>query len=68
MQDIIIPDDEAQLYEEEEVVLYPLQKKQEEAAYTFAKYRLFGGAKGGGKSYWLRSEVARLASSAPGVR
>lgn len=46
MQDIIIPDDEAIFYEEEEIELYPLQPKQEEAADTFTKYRLFGGAKG----------------------
>ena len=30
-------------------VLYPLQKKQKEFSDTFVKYRLYGGAKGGGK-------------------
>jgi len=40
--------------------LYPeLYPKQKEASKAFAKYRLYWGAKGGGKSHWLRSEVIR---------
>lgn len=47
--------------------IYPLQPKQQKAADTVKTYRLYGGAKGGGKSYWLRSEAARQALSAPGI-
>lgn len=50
------------------VQLYPLQPKQIEFAETFAKYRLYGWAKGGGKSYAMRSECSRQALSAPFVR
>ncbi len=49
-------------------VLYPLQPKQLEFVHTFARYRLFGGAKGGGKSYAMRAEAVRQAMSAPNVR
>lgn len=52
----------------EAVKLYPLQPKQLEFANTFAKYRLYGGAKGGGKSYAMRAECSRQCLSAPGVR
>lgn len=48
--------------------LYPLQPKQLEFANTFAKYRLYGGAKGGGKSYAMRAECVRQCLSLPGVR
>lgn len=49
-------------------VLYPLQPKQQEFANSLAKFRLFGGAKGGGKSYAMRSEATRMANTAPMVR
>lgn len=51
-----------------QIQLYPLQKKQEVFANTFAKYRLYGGAKGGGKSYAMRAECVRQCLSAPNVR
>jgi len=49
-------------------VLYPLQPKQLVFANTAIKFRLFGGAKGGGKSYAMRAESVRQALSCPGVR
>lgn len=48
--------------------LYFLQPKQLEFANTFAKFRVFGGAKGGGKSYAMRAECARQCLSAPKIR
>ena len=45
-----------------------LQPKQVEFAQCTAKYRLMGGAKGGGKSFSMRSEVVRQCLSRPGVR
>jgi len=42
----------------EEIIIYPLHPKQEECSLMIAKYRLFWGARGGWKSYWLRSEVS----------
>lgn len=54
----------------EEVTLYPLQPKQKQASkYPItAKYKLYWGAKGWGKSYWLRSEAARQAAKYEGIR
>ena len=48
--------------------LYTLQPKQFEFSQLFKKYRLYGGAKGGGKSYAMRSEAVRQCLSAPMVR
>jgi phage terminase large subunit len=53
---------------EKTIDLYPLQPKQREFSDTFVKFRLYGGAKGGGKSYSMRSECVRQCLSAPGVR
>lgn len=49
-------------------VAYPLQPKQKEFSDTFVKYRLYGGAKGGGKSYAIRAEAVRQCMSAPNVK
>ena len=49
-------------------VLYPLQRKQEQFSNTFAKFRLYGGAKGGGKSYAMRAECVRQALSCDNVK
>lgn len=49
-------------------MLYPLQPKQMKASNTFATFRLFGGAKGGGKSYWLRSEATKHCVSWRNIR
>ncbi len=51
-----------------QVNLYSLQPKQQEFANLFCKFRLFGGAKGGGKSYTMRAEAVRQCLSAPMVR
>jgi len=48
--------------------LYPLQEKQLEFANAFAKYRLYGGAKGGWKSYAMRAESVRQCLSYAGLR
>jgi hypothetical protein len=48
--------------------VYALQPKQMEFAVSTAKYRLFGGAKGGGKSYAMRAECVRQCLSANNVR
>lgn len=56
------------LKQREDGVLYPLQPKQKVFMNVFAKYRLFGGAKGGGKSYAMRAEAVRQALSAPNVK
>lgn len=50
------------------VELYPLQPKQLEFANLFKPIRLYGGAKGGGKSYGMRAECVRQAHSAKKVR
>lgn len=50
------------------ITLYELQPKQQEFSDTFVKYRLFGGAKGGGKSYAARAECVKQCMSAPLVR
>lgn len=50
------------------ITLYELQPKQREFSNTFAKYRLFGGAKGGGKSYAARAECVKQCMSAPLIR
>ena len=49
-------------------LLYALQPKQMKASQTFATFRLFGGAKGGGKSYWLRSEAVKHCVSWRNIR
>jgi len=49
-------------------VIYNLQDKQQDFSDDTHKYRLFGGAKGGGKSYAMRSECLKQCLSAPNVR
>lgn len=48
--------------------LYPLQPVQERASASTARFRLMWGAKGGWKSYWIRSESVRECLSARNVR
>lgn len=48
--------------------MYPLLPKQNEASKLHCKYRLYWWARWGWKSYWLRSEVAKIALSKPGLR
>lgn len=48
--------------------LYPLQEVQERFAKSSAVYRLFWGAKGGGKSYAMRAESVRQCLSRPWIR
>ena len=48
--------------------LYSLQPKQQEFANSEAKFRLFGGSKGGGKSYGFRAESVRQCLSRRDVR
>jgi len=48
--------------------LYPLQPVQMRASNSPARFRLMWGAKGGWKSYWIRSESTRECLSARGVR
>ncbi len=50
------------------MLIYNLQPKQLEFAYCRAKYRLYGGAKGGGKSFAMRSECVRQAKSLENVK
>lgn len=52
----------------QKVHLYNLQPKQTDFANLFCKYRLFGGAKWGWKSYTMRSECVRQSLSAPMIR
>lgn len=47
--------------------IYELQPKQLEASYTFKPFRLYGGAKGGGKSHWLRAEGTGQCLTTPGI-
>lgn len=49
-------------------LLYDLQLKQRKFADTFVKYRLYWGAKWGGKSYAMRAECVKQCLSAPNVR
>lgn len=51
-----------------ELEIYNLQPKQQEFADSEAKFRLFGGAKGGGKSYAFRAEAVNQSMSRKGVR
>lgn len=49
--------------------IYPkVHKKQRKFAEANARYRLFGGAKGGGKSHAMRMECVRQCLAAPNVR
>lgn len=48
--------------------IYELQPKQLEFAHSTAKFRLYGGAKGGGKSYAMRSECVKQCLAARKVR
>lgn len=48
--------------------LYPLQPKQEDFMYCDAKYQVFGGAKGGGKSYACRAKSVKACMSVSGLR
>ena len=48
--------------------LYPLYPKQEEISILKRKYRLYGWARGGWKSYWLRSEIVAQCNWANPVR
>lgn len=47
---------------------YPFYPKQEECSSLYVKYRLYGWARGWGKSHWLRGEAVRQCLSAPGIR
>jgi len=47
--------------------IYELQPKQLEASYTFKPFRLYGGAKGGGKSHWLRAEATGQCLTSRGI-
>lgn len=48
--------------------VYTLQPKQIEFSESKAKFRLYGGAKGGGKSYAMRSECLKQCLAAPNIR
>lgn len=51
----------------DQIEIYKLQPKQLEFCDSFAKYRLFGGARGGGKSYAMRAEAVRQCLSCDGI-
>lgn len=60
---------ESIVLEEDFVLLYPLQPKQEEFVDDCgAKYQLFGGSKGGGKSYACRAKCVKSCLARPKVR
>ena len=48
-------------------VIYNLQPKQLEASHTVKTFRLYWGAKGGGKSHWLRAEATNQCLTGPAV-
>ncbi len=54
--------------QKESGILYPLQPKQEEFSNLFVRYRLYGGAKGGGKSYAIRAEAVRQCLSGENIK
>lgn len=52
-----------------QVVIYgTLHERQRQFADTEARYRLYGGAKGWGKSHAMRAECVKQCLSAPGIR
>lgn len=58
----------AMIWNTQSPIYQTLQPKQEEFMDIFAKYRLFGGAKGWGKSYWMRAECVKQMLSTDWVR
>lgn len=65
-QDIAFMEDIAA--DPETVYLYPLQEKQEAFMDCGAIYQLYGGAKGGGKSYGCRAKCVKSCLSVGNVR
>lgn len=62
-------DEESEIVgEDEDVLLYPLQPKQEDFMQSAAKYQLFGGSKGGGKSYACRAKCVKSCLALPSLR